>query len=83
MKLKDQPRNNNVDRTRSTMQRTVNQRTKLAQSFLAAATKRHTQVRRLNGFISTLINSGVISKEQVKQYFKQTKNDQMAGTTGV
>lgn len=72
MRPKNQARNGNVDKTRSTLQKTVNRRTKLAQDFLRAATNRHAQVRRLNGFISQLINEGTITSARVKEFF--TKN---------
>lgn len=71
MKPKYETRNNNVDKTRSTLQRTVNRRTKLVQEFLRAATNRHSQVKKLNGFISSLINEGTISPQRVKDFFNK------------
>jgi hypothetical protein len=56
----------------STFQRTVNRKTKAIKHYHAAATKRHSQVKRLNGFISELINSGTITSQQVRDFMQRT-----------
>jgi hypothetical protein len=74
MSLKNEKRDNNVDKTRSTMQQKVNILHKLLGNQMMAAQRKNRKVRQLTGFIYKLIATGVINKQEFKTYKENGKS---------
>lgn len=73
MSLKDIRRDNNVDATRSTMQKKVNHLHKLLSNHMLAAQRKNRKVQQLRGFIGRLMTTGVIPREEFKNFIQNGK----------
>ncbi len=75
IKEKNKVRNNNIDATRSTMQKKVNSLHKVITNQMEAAQRKNRKIRQLRGFISRLIAVDVIKKHELKIYLQNGKNN--------
>lgn len=73
-RLKDKVRDNNVDATRSTMQKRINGLQRAVSCQMTAAQRKNRKIRQLRGFINRLIASDVIKKHELKIYLHNGKN---------
>lgn len=68
--------NNNIDKTRSTLQKKLNKVQKQTANITRALKKRKEYTRNADLFIRMLLESGRTTKEELQQFFKPIKIDQ-------
>lgn len=68
MKAKDLIRDNNVDATRSTMQRKVNSLHRQLSKQMEAAWRKNRKLNHHKAFIFRLIAAGTVTKQQYKEF---------------
>lgn len=73
MKAKYYTRNNNVDATRSTMQKRVNSLHRQLTNQMEAAHRKNRKMNQYKGFIFRLIATGVIPKSEFKNFMSWKK----------
>lgn len=64
------PRDNNVDLTRSTMQRKINSLLKQVRLHSEAANRKNSKLSRHNHLINKLISESKLTRQEVKEFLK-------------
>lgn len=69
------PRNNNIDATRSTLQKTVNGLLKKLNACYAALARKKKKLNGYNNLINFLILNEKVTRQEIKDYFKSKKEN--------
>lgn len=74
MKLKNQVRDNNVDLTRSTMQKKINSLLKQINLHNQSSRRKNLKLSKHNHLFNKLISEGKLTRLQVKEFMKHEKS---------
>ncbi len=72
-RLKDRTRDNNVDKTRSTMQRKINSLHKQLTFMMRSASRKNRKLSQYKGFLARAVSTGKVNREELKEFLNKGK----------